>query len=99
MGKIDYSLMSKGTDKASGKRYVVLVAAGTAPAFFSVNSRSGKLDFEFRGPEDMERGGNHDGVCDPGEKCMYPSHADTLEDSAGNQYLVYNSQTEVPCEV
>ncbi len=98
-GKIDYSLISKGTDKTSGKRYVVLVAAGTAPGFYSVNAQSGKLDFEFRGPEDMERAGNHDGICDPGERCMYPSHADTLEDSAGIQYLVYNSQTEVPCEV
>ncbi|MEO8131782.1 MAG: hypothetical protein ABI822_32110 [Bryobacteraceae bacterium] len=99
LGKIDYSLISKGTDKISGKRYVILVAAGTAPAFYSVNAESGKLDFAFRGPEDLEKGGNHDGACDPGEKCMYPSHADTLEDSAGIQYLVYNSQTEVPCEV
>ncbi len=98
-GKIDYSLISKGTDKTSGKRYVVLIAAGAAPGFYSVNAQSGKLDFEFRGPEDMEKAGNHDGVCDPGERCMYPSHADTLEDSAGIQYLVYNSQTEVPCEV
>lgn len=99
LGKIDYSLISKGTDKTSGKRYVVLVAAGTAPGFYSVNVQSGKLDFEFRGPEDLEGAGNHDGVCDPGERCMYPSHADTLEDSAGIQYLVYNSQTEFPCEV
>jgi hypothetical protein len=30
---------------------------------------------------------------------MYPSHSDTLEDSAGIQYLVFNKQTETPCEV
>ncbi len=98
-GKIDYSLITKGTDKTSGKRYVILVSAGSAPGFYSVNAQSGKLDFEFRGPEDPESSGNHDGVCDPGERCMYPSHSDTLEDSAGIQYLVYNKQTETPCEV
>src|SRR5262249_15964979 len=75
-GSIDYSLVSKGVDKGSGKRYVILVAKGASPGFYSVNLSTGKLDLEFRGPEDQERNGNHDGVCDPGEFCMNPSHSD-----------------------
>jgi hypothetical protein len=30
---------------------------------------------------------------------MYTAHADTFEDSAGIQYLVFSNQTETPCEV
>jgi len=98
-GDIDYTLDSKGVDATTGKRYVVLVAKGATPGVYSVNADRGRLDLEFRGPEDPQSNGNHDGVCDPGEKCMNPSHADTLEDSAGLQYLVFDSFTETPCEV
>ena len=98
-GTIDYTLISKGADKTSGKRYVIVVAGD--PGVYSVNTATGKLDFEFRGPEDPESNGNHNGVCDPGEKCMYLSHSDTFEDSAGVQYLVSNISrgTNAPCEV
>jgi len=98
-GNIDYVLYSKGIDKATGKRYVILVAGGTNPGIYSVNMAAGRLDLEYRGPEDPDGNGNHDNVCDPGEKCMYPSHSDTMEDSAGTQYLVYDSFSNNPCEV
>jgi len=98
IGSVDYVLDSKGVDKATGKRYVILVA-DVNPAIYSINTASGKLDLEYRGPEDPDGNGNHDNVCDPGERCMYPSHADTLEDSAGVQYLVFSSFSNHPCEV
>jgi uncharacterized protein (TIGR03437 family) len=46
-GGIDYTLDSKGVDKASGKRYVILVAGNSG--FYSVNLKTGQLDLEFRG--------------------------------------------------
>jgi hypothetical protein len=93
---IDFSMIAKGIDRPTGKRYVLLIAM-PAMAAFSVNQLAGKLDFEYRGPEDPEKGGNHDGVCDPGEQCLATPHTDTLEDSAGIQYLVMNGQA-APCE-
>ena len=98
-GAIDYTLDSKGVDKTSGKRYTILVAGGAPPGIYSVNLKTGNLDLEFRGPEDPDGNGNHDGNCDPGEKCMYPSHSDTLEDSSGIQYLVFDNFSNNPCEV
>ena len=99
-GPVDYVLDAKGIDNATGKRYVIVVTnAASTPAFYSVNVAAGRLDLEFRGPEDPESKGNHDGVCDPGEKCMLPTHSDTFEDAEGAQYLIYNSFTEMPCEV
>jgi hypothetical protein len=98
IGGIDYTLDSKGVDKATGKRYVIVVTLGS-PAFYSVNLEGRRLDLEYRGPEDPESSGNHDGVCDPGEKCMVAQHSDTFEDASGTQYLVYDSFTESPCEV
>ncbi|HTX34360.1 MAG TPA: hypothetical protein VME43_05035, partial [Bryobacteraceae bacterium] len=95
---IDYVLDSKGVDRATGKRYVIVIAGG-ASAFYSVNLAAHRLDLEYRSPEDPESSGNHDGVCDPGEKCMNPAHSDTMEDASGTQYLVYDSFTESPCEV
>jgi len=95
---VDYVLDSKGVDKTSGKRYVIIIAGG-ASAFYSVNVAGGRLDLEYRSPEDPESSGNHDGVCDPGEKCLNPSHSDTMEDASGTQYLVYDGFTESPCEV
>ena len=77
VGAIDYTLDSKGVDKASGKRYVILVAGNSA--YYSVNLKTGQLDLEFRG--------------------LSPVHADTLEDSGGTQYIVYDGFTENPCEV
>src|SRR5579864_797652 len=47
---IDYVLVTKGKDIDTNKRYV-LVMAMPAAGFFSVNEQTGKLDFEFRGPE------------------------------------------------
>lgn len=99
LGQIDYTIDSKGVDRTSGKRYTILVSGTANPAVYSVNTATGKLDLEFRGPEDPESTGNHDGICDPGERCMYPSHSDTFEDSAGLQYIVFNHQTENTCEV
>jgi hypothetical protein len=66
---------------------------------FSVDEAAGILRPEFRGPEDPERPGNNDGVCDPGERCFIGSHIDTMQDSAGIQYLVANQETINPCEV
>ncbi len=97
-GTIDFTLITKGVDKTSGKRYVMLVAP-PAMGVFSVDLERGVLKPEFRGPEDPERGLNHNGVCDPGERCMVGSHMDTLEDSAGVQYLVEDVETIGPCEV
>jgi len=94
---VDFTVIAKGIDRPTGKRYVLLVAA-PALAVFSVNQPAGKLEFEYRGPENPDSKGNHDGVCDPGEACLGTPHADTLEDSAGVQYLVMNSQW-APCEL
>ncbi len=97
-GNIDFTLISKGTDRTSGKRYVMLIAP-PAMGVFSVDLASGTLKLEFRGPESPEKPGNNDGACDPGERCFVGSHLDTLEDSAGIQYLVTNGENSVPCEV
>ncbi len=97
-GDIDFSLISKGVDRQTGKRYVMLVAP-PAMGIFSVDMANGRLKPEFRGPEGQEGNGNHNGVCDPGERCLVGSHLDTLEDSAGIQYLVMNGETSLPCEV
>lgn len=97
-GQVDFTLISKGTDKVSGKRYVMMIAP-PAMGVFSVDLANGVLKPEFRGPENPEKPGNHDGVCDPGDRCMVGSHIDTLEDSAGIQYLVENGETSTPCEV
>ncbi len=97
-GDVDFTLISKGTDKTSGKRYVMLVAP-PAMGIFSVDLAGGVLKLEYRGPESPDKPGNNDGVCDPGERCLVGSHLDTLEDSAGIQYLVTNGETSYPCEV
>lgn len=97
-GDVDFTLISKGIDRTSGKRYVMLVAP-PAMGIFSVDLANGALKLEYRGPESVERPGNNDGVCDPGEFCLVGSHLDTLEDSAGIQYLVENDATNIPCEV
>jgi hypothetical protein len=93
---IDFALVAKGVDRPTGKRYVLLMATPSMAAF-SVNSSTGKLDFEYRGPESPDGNGNHDGVCDPGESCLSTPHTDTFEDSAGIQYLVMDAQA-APCE-
>jgi len=97
-GDVDFTLVSKGADRISGKRYVMLIAP-PAMGVFSVDLDKGTLKLEYRGPESPERPGNNDGVCDPGERCYVGSHVDTLEDSAGIQYLVANGETSSPCEV
>ncbi len=96
-GDVDFTLISKGIDRTSGKRYVMLIAP-PAMGVFSVDTANGVLKLEYRGPESVERPGNNDGVCDPGERCIVGSHLDTLEDSAGIQYLVSLDATNSPCE-
>lgn len=90
-------MMAKGIDRASGKRYIIL---NTYPTFaiFSVNTSGNKLDFESLGPEVLDWGGNGDGICDPGERCMRGDHFDTFEDSTGNQWMMGALETPVPCE-
>jgi len=97
VGFIDFTLIAKGIDRSTGKRYVVL-ACMPSLAVFSVNQAAGRLEFEYRGPENPESKGNHDGVCDSGEKCLATPHTDTFEDSTGTQYLVLDSDTQSPCE-
>jgi hypothetical protein len=97
-GDIDFTLITKGADRQTGKRYVLLIA-GPAMGVFSVDIAAGVLKPEFRGPENLERNGNKDGRCDPGERCLVGSHLDTLEDAQGIQYLVENQETSTPCEV
>ena len=91
---IDYVLITKGKDVDTNKRYVLAMATPAMGAF-SVNEQSGKLDFEFRGPEtpaglmggDVPGVGNKDGICDPGESCVANPHADVFQDN-GRQYLL-----------
>ena len=96
---IDYSMITKGVDSVTGKRYVFLMASPALGAY-SVNLSTGNLDFEYRGPElqDISHG-NHDGVCDPGEPCLGAPHADLMEDSDGKQYMVTPKGNEEPCEL
>jgi hypothetical protein len=103
-GFIDYVLITKGKDAEANKRYVLLIAE-PALGVFSVNEETGRLDFEFRGPEipaGMMGGdsgtGNHDGICDPGETCLSTPHADTFADG-GKQYLLLSMGFDAPsCE-
>ena len=100
VGPVDFVNISKGVDSQSGKRYVVMHIT-PAVAVFSVNLAAKRLDFEFRGPEDPESTGNHDGICDVGERCYggpAASHAETMEDSAGIQYIVDLKETSNPCQ-
>ena len=96
VGFVDYPLMSKGVDKASGKRYVMLMA-NPSMAVFSVNAAAGRLDLEYRGPENPENfngKGNLNRVCETGENCFGAPHVDSFEDSGGIQYLVGSTETE-----
>lgn len=88
---IDFPMMSKGVDSASGKRYVILQAPPST-GVFSVNLATGKLDLEYRGPQNSGAG-----PCQ-GQDCLEDSHSDTFEDSKGVQYLVANRNTDSPCE-
>ncbi len=94
---IDYPLMTKGPDKGNGKRYVLLMSAPVM-LVFTVNEPAKKLDFAYRGGELLTSNGNRDGVCDTGEPCLSNPHADTVEDSAGLQYLITAAESSVPCE-
>jgi hypothetical protein len=96
---IDYSMITKGVDSATGKRYVFLMADPALGAY-SVNLSTGKLDFEYRGPELLDVSqGNHDGVCDAGEYCLGAPHADMMEDTDGKQYMVTPKGSQNPCEL
>ncbi len=97
---VDYVTISKGVDRASGMRYVVLVPGDGAFAVYAVNAQSERLDLVARGPENVVGGeGNLDGICDPGEACLNGSHSDIMEDSAGNQLLVLAIDEQTPCGV
>ncbi|MGH9720724.1 MAG: hypothetical protein ACRD8O_10970 [Bryobacteraceae bacterium] len=95
--RVDYILLTKGIDSRTGKRYVLLMADPML-AVYSINVAAGRLDLEFRGPENPEGSGNHDNICDPGESCLPSPHADTMEDASGVQYLVATNDTQSPCE-
>jgi len=97
---VDYVTISKGVDRASGMRYVVLIPGEGAFAVYAVNAQAGRLDLVARGPENIVAGeGNLDGICDPGEPCLKGSHSDIMEDSAGNQLLVLAIDGQTPCGV
>jgi hypothetical protein len=91
------AIVSKGIDRNSKKRYVIL-AARPAAAIYTVNEATGKLDFEHLGPELPEWPGNGDGVCQEGERCLTGDHWDTVEDSNGVQYMFGALETQTPCE-
>ncbi len=97
--EIDYTNMSKGVDRASGLRYVILIPKdGSAFYLYGVNRAEGTLDMAGRGPEAVFMdGGNHDGICDKGEPCVNGGHSDTTEDSAGNQWLMMGLEEQSPC--
>jgi hypothetical protein len=90
------TLISKGVDRYSGKRYVILVAHPTL-AVFSVNEAAGSLSFEYLAPERLDGEGDGDGLCEPNETCYKGEHADTLEDAQGSQYLVGEMEVNAPC--
>lgn len=90
---LDYTMMSKGVDSSTGKRYVLLVAK-PALGVFSVDFQTGTLQFEYRGPEMR---GNGNGICEPGETCLGTTHADTFADADGKQYLVRGADISSPC--
>jgi uncharacterized protein (TIGR03437 family) len=90
------TIISKGPDRGNGKRYVILIAH-PAMAVYSVNAQSGRLDFEYLGPEIVDGGGNGDRLCDPGERCYIGEHLDSMEDGNGIQYLVGEAEISSPC--
>jgi hypothetical protein len=100
---IDFPNMAKGVDSHTGKRYVLLMA-NPAIAVFSVNETTGKLDFEFRGPEfpqpdfQASASGNNNDVCEPNETCFGAYHSDTFEDSDGQQYMAFVADLDSPCQ-
>lgn len=91
------AIVSKGIDRDSKKRYVIL-ASNPAAVIYTVNEAAGKLDFEYTGPELPEWSGNSDGKCQQGEHCQSADHWDTGEDSNGIQYLFGAMETVSPCE-
>jgi hypothetical protein len=95
---IDYVLLSKGIDSRTNKRYVLAMATPAMGAW-SVNLKTGNLDYEFRGPENPDVPGNGDGICDPNENCLSAPHSDTMEGPDGRQYLVESKGRNEPCEL
>lgn len=90
------TLISKGVDSQTGKRYVMLIASPTM-GVFSVNTAAGRLDFEYLAPELLDATGNGNGICEPNETCYKGEHADTFEDAQGIQYLVGEMEVNAPC--
>lgn len=83
--KVDFTLIAKGVDRATGKRYVIVNGA-PSNIVYSVNEGTKKLDFEYRGPSIQGT-----------SRYWFGSHTDTLE-VAGVQYMVFNDWSEYPCE-
>ena len=50
VNNVDFVHVSRGVDSISGKRYVLLMS-NPAIMVFSVDQTTGKLAYEFRGPE------------------------------------------------
>jgi len=96
---VDYTTMSKGVDRTSGMRYVLLIPKdGTAFYLYNADTSTGRLELVGRGPESIFMdGGNRDGVCDMGEPCVNGGHSDTTQDSSGNQWLMLALEEQSPC--
>ncbi len=95
--KVDFTNISKGVDRISGHRYVLVIQNGPF-LLYTVNQSAGRLDLAGRGPENiLMDGGDGDGVCEEEEACIAGVHSDTMEDSAGNQFLVTGIEEQAPC--
>jgi hypothetical protein len=90
---VDFPMISKGVDRVSGLRYVVLAAAPVM-VIYAVDESTGSLRVVGRGPE--LTGGNGDGVCDVGEHCLSSRHGDVFESSDGQQWYMTALDTVNP---
>src|SRR5579871_5662582 len=89
-------LITKGVDSVTSARSVLLVGS-PALGMWSVNTGTGRLDFQIRGPENPEGAGNHNNICDSGEDCLTGAGADLMQDYDGRQYLVGVKGYSTPC--
>jgi hypothetical protein len=90
---VDFPMISKGVDRVSGMRYVVLAAAPVM-VIYAVDESTGTLRVVGRGPE--LSGGNGDGVCDAGEHCLSSRHGDVFQSSDGQQWYMTALDTVNP---
>jgi hypothetical protein len=87
--KVDFAMISKGVDRISGQRYIVL-AATPLMAVYALNESAGTLELVSRGPEILGYpGGNGNGICDSGqERCLGSRHGDVFESADGQQWYM-----------